>query len=176
MAVMSDDPILSGIGAVGLAAAAGTALSIDLDTARPLAWSPGRTLADVAAEGPTHSELLPQRSGIALLSGGGIGPDEAREAIDLLASRWPAVVLRVSQRIALRTVPILGLYPGWGAPAHRGPAVWQRVPSGPTSAPGPGPVLPCLGTWSLRRLLLGSTPLGSRWASAWREVWSLPWD
>jgi len=176
MAVMSDDPILSGIGAVGLAAAAGTALSIDLDTARPFAWSPGRTLAEIAVEGPTHSELSPRRSGVALLSGGGIGLDAAIEAIDLLASRWPAVVLRVSQPIRFGTVPVLGLYPGWAAPTHLGPAVWQRVPSGPASAPGPGPVLPCLGSWSLRRILLGSTPLGSRWASTWREVWSLPWD
>lgn len=173
LAVRSVDPVLSVAAPLGLAASVGTALVIDLAGS----WSldSGRTLFDLAGEGPRLDELSPGRQGVAVLARGPIQTVDAVPVIEQLASRWPAVVVRVSgDEWPGSTVPVEPLYPGWLAPPNHGTAVWQPVASG-VRPPGPGPVLPRLPARTTRQLLGGRMPSRSRWISAWRQIWSLPW-
>jgi len=172
LAVRCADPVLSMLAPVGLAASVGTALIVDLadQTGRG-----GRTLADVAREGPRLAELSPGRSGVALLRGGDLPVLEVPGVIDDLASRWPAVVVRLADHgWPGPTVPVIALYPGRLAPVSSAAAVWQRLPAGPRP-PGPGPVLPLIRPWLVRRVLAGGLPGRGPWVEAWREVWELPW-
>lgn len=169
----SADPVLSLVGPLGLAASAGTALVIDLLGGLRLAS--GRTLADIVEEGPRLDELSPGRSGVALIGGGPLPDQDAQAAVEQLATRWPAVVVRVADAgWPGPTVPVRPLYPGWLAPSGEGAAVWQPVGPG-SDPPGPGPVLPRLGRATAYRLLSGRLPSRSRWISAWAPVWGLPW-
>lgn len=169
----SADPVLSLVGPLGLAASAGTALVVDL--LGGLRTGPGRSLADIAVEGPRLDELSPGRSGVALVGAGPLSAGEAESTVYRLASRWPAVVVRpASQGWPGPTVPLRPLFPGLLAPAAEGAAVWQPVGPG-VDPPGPGPVLPRLTRATAHRLLHGRLPARSRWVSAWAAVWGLPW-
>lgn len=173
LGVWSPDPVLSVVGPVGLAAAAGTALVVDLASQTR---ETARTLLTLAADGPSVSELSPGRPGIAYISGGGIERSEAVATIGQLARHWPALVVRVSDTDhPFATVPVIPLFPGPFSPVtlptH---GVWQPVASG-REPPGPGPVLPRLRPGVLRRLLAGQLPGRSRWVRAWNPVWEMPW-
>ena len=173
LAVTSTDPVLSLLAPIGLAASAGTALVVDM--AGGLCIPPGRTLADIADEGHRLDELSPGRAGVAFVTSGLITVTEAVELVDRLATRWPAVVVRVGDEPwPGPTVPVRALYPGWLAPTTETAAVWQpmAISSGP---PGPGPVLPRLSRSVCQRILAGGLPSKSRWVRAWRQVWGLPW-
>jgi hypothetical protein len=174
LGIRSPDPMLSMVAAIGLGASVGTALIVDMTVA--IASGGRRTLRDIVADGPSVSELSPGRSGLALISGGGVDPDIASEVIDRLASRWPAVVIRVdAPGWRFPIVPVTPLYPGRLVPAPAPlPGVWQPLVSG-QKPPGPGPVLPRLRPGVLRRLLNGSLPRRSGWIEAWRPVWEMPW-
>jgi hypothetical protein len=173
LGVWSPDPVLSVVAPIGLAAAVGTALVVDLASATR---EPGRTLAAVAQDGPTLSELSPGRPGIAFLPGGGIGREAATEILGRLAGHWPALVVRVADmELPLSTVPVIPLFPGPFSPVSlpaRG--VWQPVAAG-REPPGPGPVLPRLRPGLVRRMLAGQLPRKSRWVSALARVWEMPW-
>lgn len=174
LAVRSEDPVLSVLGAVGLAVSAGTALLVDLGDR--LGGPSARTLADLAVDGPRLEETAPSRRGVAVIQGGGIGVDEAHLLAGRLAQTWPVVVVRaVGPAWPGALVPVVALYPGWLSPKESGPAVWQRLSGGPT-APGPGPVLPLLRAGVVRRVLAGKSPLPGRWLRVWRGVWGLRWD
>jgi hypothetical protein len=67
LGVWSPDPVLSTVAPIGLAAAVGTALVVDLTHTRSIG---GRTLADLVSDGPRLAELSPGRPGIAFLAGG----------------------------------------------------------------------------------------------------------
>lgn len=57
-----DDLVLHHLAPIGLAAAAGTALVVDLDLDRPS--YPGRlTLSDLLTDGPRRADLVPTRRG-----------------------------------------------------------------------------------------------------------------
>lgn len=173
LGVHSPDPVLSIVGPLGLAACAGTCLVVDLRG--DLSLSTNRTLADLAADGPRLDELSPGRSGVAVMSSGSVSSESARELIGRLAERWPAVVVRTSSALwSGKVVPVHPLLPGWAAPDLSGAAVWQQVPGG-SAPPGPGPVLPRLGSRVARELLSGRLPTRSRWVRAWERVWELPW-
>jgi hypothetical protein len=145
-----------------------------VDLCRDLALE-GRTLSDIAYEGPALSELRPGRSGVALLGSGPIAPDAARPLIESLAEGWPAVVVRCHHgQWEGSTVPVRPLLPGLLRISEPEPAVWQPVGSS-TRPPGPGPVLPRLRSSVVRRLLAGRTANRSRWVRAWERVWSMPW-
>lgn len=175
LGVTSDDPVLSAIAPVGLAASAGTALIIDL-VAGETGTGHGRTLRDIADDGPRLSELSPGRQGVAMVRGGGLKTSEMLEVVETLSGRWPAVVVRVGgESWPFPTVPVVPLFPGVLAPVVVRPGgVWQPV-RGSGEPPGPGPVLPRLGPLVVRRLLGGHLPRRSRWVSAWRQVWEMPW-
>jgi hypothetical protein len=172
LAVTSSDPLLSLVGSIGLAAAAGTALVIDLER---LSRGGTRTLADLVAEGPRLEELSPGRRGIALLGGGPLDIEAAVGAVERLARRWPAVVVKVLKPgWPGPTVPVVPLYPGWLAPTDREVAVWQPLGAG-SVPPGPGPVLPVLSRNLIHHILRGRLPGRSRWLRAWDQVWEMPW-
>jgi hypothetical protein len=172
LAVTSPEPVLSLAAALGLAQVAGSALVVDL--CRDLALD-GRTLSDIASEGPALAELRPGRSGVALLGSGPLAPDAARNLIGSLAEGWPAVVVRCHPgQWEGPIVPVRALLPGLLRASEQEPAVWQPVGS-PVRPPGPGPVLPRLRGSLVRRLLAGRTANRARWVRAWEKVWSMPW-
>ncbi len=173
LAVASPEPVLSLLSALGLAQAAGSALVVDM--CRDLALQSGRTLSDLAAEGPTLAELSPGRAGVALLSSGPIGHLEARSIIHGLAEGWPAVVVRCPLGLwDGPTVPVRPLLPGLLRPVEQTPAVWQPVGAGAKPA-GPGPVLPRLRSSLVRRMLAGRSAGKTRWVRAWERIWEMPW-
>ena len=173
LAVRSPDPVLSVVAPIGLAANVSACLVVDL--ADELDLNGSRSLADIVAEGPRLDELSPGRRGVAIISGGSIGVDQAQRVIVELATHWPAVVVRAGiERWPGPTVPVIPMYPGLLSPGHLGAAVWQ--PAGAAGSPeGPGPVLPRLRPGLVRGLLSGRLPTKSRWIAAWRQVWDLPW-
>ena len=167
-----EDGVLGAVAPLGLAAAAGTALVVDLDPAGPR--YPGRsTLADLVANGPRRSDLSPSRRGVAVLANGGIDPAEAAQVLDALAAGWPAVVLRLpaSHEGGAGAIPVLPLVPG-GLFDHPGPrAVYQR--SGWRVEPPAGSVvLPRPRRSTIGMLLTGTAPpMRDRWVAAWRPLW-----
>jgi hypothetical protein len=173
----ASDGLLSAVAPIGLAAAAGTALVVDLDPHGPV--YPGKaSLADLVGEGPRRADLVPGRNGVAVLRNGGVDPAEAREVIDALAIGWPHLVVRVADpdhaEALAPLVPVWPLLPGILTPRAKTQSVYQRT-GFVTNPPGPGPVLPKLRPAFLAGLLNGTLAHGSRWVAAWREVWRLPW-
>ncbi|HUG31341.1 MAG TPA: hypothetical protein VMM14_00495 [Acidimicrobiia bacterium] len=175
LGVRSPDPILSTVAPIGLAAAAGTALVVDLVST---ASDDGRTLADLVTDGPSISELSPGRTGVALLAGGRVDLEDAAELIARLGRHWPALVIRLPQsatELPFPSVPVVPLFPGRLSPVRLPPSgVWQPVGTG-ADPPGPGPVLPRLSAGLVNRILSGRLPRRSRWIESWRRVWELPW-
>lgn len=173
LGVWSPDPVLSTVAPIGLAAAAGTALLVDLATTTQ---TTGRTLADLVSEGPRLAELSPGRPGVAFLAGGNVDLSVGIDMLQQLAGHWPAVVIRAPDaNLAFVTVPVIPLFPGILAPTPQvGHGVWQPVGGG-AEPPGPGPVLPRLRAGVVRRMLSGHLPRRSRWMDAWRPVWEMPW-
>ncbi|MFQ5948808.1 MAG: hypothetical protein ACE5KX_08110 [Acidimicrobiia bacterium] len=174
-----EDGLLGAVAPLGLAAAAGTALVVDLDPEGPGYPGPA-SLAELVRDGPRRSDLQPQRRGMAVLRNGGIPPHQATQVVDALMAGWESVVLRLPPRPApaQRPVPVVRvhpLFPGGLFPPPDGPAAYQatgwRVPS-----PGPGPVLPRPRPETLARLLAGVVPARDRWLRAWGEVWRYPWE
>jgi hypothetical protein len=172
LAVTSPEPVLSLLAALGLAQVVGSALVVDL--CRDLALN-GRTLSDIAAEGPSLYELRPGRSGVAILGSGPITAEESRPLIESLAEGWPGVVVRCHpDQWDGAIVPVRALLPGLLRSTEQGPAVWQPAGSA-IKPPGPGPVLPRLRGSLVRRLLAGRAASRARWVRAWERVWSMPW-
>ena len=173
MGVWSPDPVLSTVAPIGLAAAAGTALIVDLATTTRVT---GRTLADLVSDGPKLAELSPGRPGIAFLAGGNVDPVAGVDILRQLAGRWPAVVVRAPDtEIPFACVPVIPLFPGALAPTTpMSHGVWQPVGAG-AEPPGPGPVLPRLRGGVVRKMLAGHLPRRTRWIAAWRPVWEMPW-
>lgn len=173
LAVTAPDPVMSLLAPVGLASSAGTALMIDLVRDRPDGRR--RTLFDVLREGPRLDEISPGRSGVATIGAGTLAVSETLEAAQMLASRWPAVVVRVpSADWPGPIVPVHVLYGGELTTWDQGPAVWQPLAEG-DRPPGPGPVLPRIGPGLVRQIIKGWKPRSGRWTRAWSRVWEIPW-
>ncbi|MCP4251643.1 MAG: hypothetical protein GY778_31790, partial [bacterium] len=140
----ASDGLLSAVAPLGLAAAAGTALVVDLDPAGPDYPGPA-SLAELVADGPRRADLVPGRSGVAVLRNGGVDATEAREVIDALAVGWPHLVVRVGDPGMADglapLVPVWPLLPGILAPQVDTQCVYQRTGFAATPS-GPGPVLP----------------------------------
>jgi hypothetical protein len=173
LGVESADPVLSLFGALGLAAAAGTALVVDMSAT--LVTATTRTIADLLEDGPSLNELSPARSGVAVISAGPIASADASSMIARLAVNWPAVVVRcTAETWSGPKVPVRPLLPGLLAPTEMIPAVWQAVYGG-VHPPGPGPVLPRLGPRAANNLMLGRLPRRGSWLRVWGKVWGMPW-
>jgi len=171
-----EDEVLGAVAPLALGAAAGTALVVDLDPEGPR-YPGGVTLASLVEDGPTRADLGPQRRGVAIMSNGGVDPDEAEDVLHALIEGWPAVVFRLpSDHVSDGSaIPILPLVPGGLTRRPAGPVVYQRsawrvqVPSG-------GVVLPRPSAATIGALLSGRAPRrGDRWIRAWRKVWGTSW-
>jgi hypothetical protein len=173
LGIESPDPVLSLFGAFGLAASAGTALVVDM--AESWRVRTDRTLADFLENGPALHELSPARGGVAVIAIGPIDPVNAVPIVERLAVNWPAVVVRCSaDSWPGPKVPVRPLLPGMLAATDPSPAVWQTVNRG-TRPPGPGPVLPRLGSRTAHGLMMGRLPRRGRWLGVWAQVWGMPW-
>ena len=172
LALSSPDPTLSLAGSIALASVAGSGLVIDF-----VGEGRGRTLEQLDDDGPTLGELSPGRTGVAVISAHPQSIDEKAPLVQMLARRWPALVLRVPGSVDwLANVPVHPLLSSRLTIARRpdGAAVWQ--PYGAVGRPpGPGPVLPRLRRRTVATLLAGHLPAHSRWMRAWRQVWAMPW-
>lgn len=168
------DPVLHHLAPLGLAAAAGTALVVDLDPEAP-AYPSAVTVASLLEDGLRRSDLTPARSGVAVVGHGGRGAGEAAALVADLAAGWPALVVRQGRaRLEVPTVPVRALLPGPLAPRERRPAAYQAVL--PASvAPGPGLLLPPLRRSQVGRMLAGRIEPRWRWVRAWERAWRLPW-
>jgi hypothetical protein len=165
------DGLLSVLAPLALGASVPTALVLDLDPAGLPLPSPV-TVAGLVARGPTLEDLRPAGKGLAVLSSGGAGWEDAADLAEALVEGWPAVVARVPADASLRPlVPVVPLLPGVRPPER--PAVFQDAGLSVTAS-GPGIVLPRPARQTVRRLLSGRRP-GGRWIRAWRQVWGAPW-
>ncbi len=172
-----EDGLLGAIAPLGLAAAAGTALVVDLDPDGPR--YPGMTsLAALVEEGPRRSDLEPRRRGLAVMSNGGVRMPEAAPVVEALLAGWPHLVLRLPPRpvpeAPIPIVPVHPLLPGSLRPVTEGAAVYQRTGFG-VPAPGPGPLLPVPAKRTIDHLLRGILGPPDRWRRAWSSVWEWPW-
>ncbi len=167
--------MLGALAPLGLGAAAGTALVVDLDPEGP--GYPGNgSLADLVADGPRRTDLSPTRSGLAVLRNGGVEAAAAGQVLEALIAGWPAVVLRVAGSGSSAWEPDLivrplvpgGLFPSLPA----GVVVFQDLGF---RIPAPGPQLPVLRRAAAASLLAGSIPLRSRWVRAWKPAWDGTW-
>ena len=168
-----EDGLLGALAPLGLAAAAGTALVVDLDPTGPSYPGTG-SLAQLVADQPRRRDLEPGRSGLAVLRNGGIEYAEACEVVTALIRGWPAVVLRVASGSGpppeLTAVTVLPLVPGGLFDAVEAPAVYQPMGFRMASPPA-GMVLPPFPRRVAAALLGGNIPRRSRWIRAWGAVW-----
>ena len=170
------DAVLGTVAPLALASAApGAALVVDLD---PDGHDyPGEgSLADLVAEGPRRTDLVPHRRGVAILRNGGVDADDAAPVLAALVAGWPHVVLRLPpgpRPLGEGVVPVMPLGPGSFGRCPM-PAVYQRGPW-PVDRSVEGLVLPRPRASTVRSLLEGRRPPPSRWLRAWRRVWSTPW-
>ena len=172
-----EDGVLGAVAPLALAAAAGTALMVDLDPHGP-AYPGAADLAELVAEGPTRRDLEPARRGVAVLRNGGIEAEDAAEVLGALVDGWPAVVFRLpphcrSDRAGV--VPVRPLVPGGLFPAGDRAAVYQSA-GWRLTLPGPGILLPRPPGDVVKALLEGVRPRPNRWIRSWRQVWELPWE
>lgn len=170
------DGVLGTVAPLALAAAAGTALVVDVDSDGP--GYPGTgSLAQLVDSGPRLADLRPARSGVAVLRNGGVALEDAAEVIAALVAGWPNVVFRTPRQRSLPdvpTVPVMPLLPGRMTRRHERAAVYQQV-GWHEQAPGPIVTLPTPSRGTVSALLEGRMPSRSRWVQAWRQVWELPW-
>lgn len=165
----SPDPVLHRIAPFGLAAAAGTALVVDLD---PGAGAyPGPSLRDLVDGSLTADHLRPRAGRVGVIANGGIVESEAVDVLSALVGSWPAVVLRVPLDAA--PLPVLPMDPPEIAVLRPHRAVWQASTRGSSA---PGAVLPPLRRSVVRALCRGTVESRSRWVRAWRQVWGSAWE
>ena len=129
------DDLLGVVAPLAVAMSQATALVVDLDRdGIPL---PGtRTLADLVADGPTLSELVPTRAGLACLPNGGIDADTAEPVLSALVAAWPHVVVRVRQDLErLPTVHVIPALPRIQRRATN--TIWVRTGVGVGAIDGP---------------------------------------
>lgn len=177
------DGVLGAVAPLALAAAAGTALVIDLDPAGPNYPGSG-SIAGLIRTEPSRAHLQPERSGLAVTRLGGVSIEAAVPVVDALIEHWPAVVLRLpaagpapgeaEPQPFAPVVPVRPLLDADVFPWNGRPAVYQRM-GRRSQAAGPGIVLPkpLASTW--RALLAGTLPRRGRWLRAWRPVWEAGW-
>lgn len=175
-----EDGVLGALAPLGLAAAAGTSLVVDLDPLGPRYPGTG-SLADLVRDGPRRDDLSPGRRGVAVLRNGGVGAGGTQEVLAALLAGWENVVLRLPPRPVpvapgAPVVPVHLLLPGSLFPRGDGPAVYQSTRAVLT-LPGPGIRLPIPSPGTVAGLLGGRLPVaGDRWVRAWRRVWEGSWE
>jgi hypothetical protein len=169
LAVRSDDPMLHHIAPLGLAAAAGRCLVVDLDESAP-PYSE-HTLRDLVHDGVRAVDLQ-AGPGVAVLSNGGISFPDAASTLDRLLEGWGRMVLRDGG--APHPFRVLRVEPLLPAPfAPDGADILQATERGQASD---RTMLPPLRRRQIRSMLDGTIELRWRWVRAWRPVWSRSWE
>ncbi len=174
-----EDGVLGAVAPLALAATQPTALVIDLDP-DGIGYGSPRSLRDLVETGIRAEELSPARRGLAVITNGGIHPEAAAEAVELLIRGWPAVVLRMPPAqfdVPAPLVPVRLLLPGRLFPPS-GRGVYQRLagaPWRPRIDSAAGIVVPPAPRPAVQALLDGKTPRPSRWLRSWSRVWEAPW-
>lgn len=169
--------VLGAVAPLALAAAAGTALVVDLEEGGPSYPGEG-SLASLVNEGPRLTDLRPERPGVAVLRNGGVDPTRAGEVISALAAGWPNVVMRAPAGFDGRlhpVVPVIPLLPHGLTPASPRRAVYQQM-GWDEKAPGPGITIPTPPRSTVAALLAGRIPMRRKWIRSWWQVWELPWE
>ena len=170
LAVRSSDPVLHHIAALGLAAAAGRCLVVDLDESAPRYTN--RTLRDLVDNG-IRAVHLESRPGVAVLGNGGISFADAAGTIDRLLENWGRMVVRDGGTPhPFRTLSVEPLLPD-PFDLERVDVV-QATEWGQQSADRP--TLPPLRRHQIRSILGGTIEPRWRWVRAWQTVWSRPWE
>lgn len=166
------DLFLGIVGPLGAAAAAGTALLVDLDPSGPR-YGGSHSLSDLVARGPTRRELEPTKSGPAVLRNGGIMPEDAGEVVAALVERWPNVVLRCAPELepGAGRIALLPLLPEPFTPSVGGATIYQQTHlSG--RRPSTGHILPVPRSGTIKALLAGARPRpGDRWIRSLGRLW-----
>ena len=168
--------VLGIVAPLALAAAAGTALVVDLDEAGPR-YPGGSSLADLVERGPRLEDLRPGQRGVAVLRNGGVAAAAAADVVAALVAGWPNTVLRLPSEqveVSAPLVPVVPLLPGGMTPEVLGPAVFQQM-GWHEKSPGPAVTLPTPPRTAVAALLSGQIPARCRWLRSWRSVWGLPW-
>ena len=165
------DDVLGIVAPFALASSHRTALVIDLDVEGiPLLGD--RTLARLVEDGPTLAELVPSRSGVAVLTHGGVDTESATAVVGALVDSWPCVVVRSPFPLSgLPFVEVAPLIPGVDTKVS--PRIWVRTGIGRID-PGPGPVVDGPNRSAVAALVAGKAPTG-RWLRSWAGVWRWPW-
>ena len=172
-----NDGVLGMVAPLALAAAAGTALVVDLDRNGP-SYPGSGSLADLVDRGPRLADLKPNRRGVAVLRNGDVDAGSAGEVVNALIAGWPHVVLRLPPAgagVRMPLVPIVPLLPGGMTPVCDRAAVYQQL-GWRESAPGPVLTLPTPSRATIGALLTGRIPARSRWIKSWKQVWEIPWE
>ena len=165
------DDVLGVVVPFALAASHRTVLVIDLDP-EGIALPGKRTLARMVEEDPTLSELVPSRSGVAVLPHGGVDVASALPVVAALVESWPCVVVRTRRPVAgIPFAEVAPLIPGVDTRAR--PRVWVRTGIGRVE-PGPGPVVDGPGRAAVASVAARRAPAG-RWLRSWAGVWRWPW-
>ncbi len=130
------------------------------------------SLADLVADGPRRTDLVPGRDGVAVLRNGGVACAEAREVVEALIDGWPHLVVRVADPEHAAG------WPRWFRSGRCYPACW---PSGESSSVyqtdrvlvnRPARARCCRGSGRLSwRSARRDVVARSRWVAAWRQVW-----
>jgi len=174
--VCESDGVLGIVAPLALAAAANTALVVDLDRNGPRYPGSG-SLAELVKDGPRRADLRPSRRGVAVLRNGDIAAADAAEVIAALIAGWPNVVLRLpsaATEVSVPFVPVVPLLPGGMTKRCHRPAAYQQI-GWHEHAPGPELVIPTPSRNTVRAFLEGRMPTASRWVRAWRQVWETSW-
>lgn len=174
------DPVLHALAPLGLAAARGTGLVVDLDEEAP-SYPGSNSLAKLVVSQPRLADLRPRRPGVAVLPNGSVTAHETDEVVEALVAGWPAVVFRLGSSLDLPdafsetpVVPVAPLLPGFLYPSVTGPAAYQAMSSGPPPRVR-GILLPPLGRSHIHRMLSGMGFPPRRWVQAWEKAWNLSW-
>lgn len=170
------DAVVHHLSPLGIAAAAGTCLVVDLDPAAG-SYRSEQTVASLLDQGVRRNDLAPARHGVAVLANGGAAAKDAMELVEALAKGWPALVLRVGSipLEGVRSVSVIPLLPEAVRPDVAGPRVYQALDR-EIRPDGPAMVIPPLSRTRVRSILGGRLDPRWAWVRAWRPVWEgVPW-
>ena len=169
---VSNDGVLGVVAPIGMAAAAGTCLVVDLVNRGS---RDGVSLASLTSEGPQRSHLQPSRRGVSFLHNGGVGFQAAGGVLNALFESWPNVLVAVPDRSVVvpnvRTVVVEAILAGPFVPPVNPDAVLQPVGLGGRPREHRGHVLSPLRPKTVRSILSGTVDRRSAWVRSWTPVW-----
>lgn len=170
---VANDGVLGVVAPIGMAAAVGTCLVVDLCEGDPTG---GVTLATLVRDGPSSEQLRPKRRGVSFLRNGGISAQDAAEVVRAFCVNWPNVVLRVgASDEAVGEVGVVTVRAILSGPFFAEPdvgAVLQPTGLGARPKNHHGHVLSRLSARTVRTVLAGRVNQRSAWVRSWRPVWA----